>query len=94
MTDVARFHVAAAIDATTAGQRYIAAAAPFHWNDLINVIQKLAPKAKVASHLINATDDLGENDNAPGAALLEKWWGQKAFTAFEETIKQNLDADL
>ncbi len=94
MTDVARLYVAAAIDATTAGQRYVAAAAPFDWNDLIDVIQKLVPEAKVASHLGNATDDLGENDNAPGAALLEKWWGQKGFTGFEETIKQNLDADL
>jgi hypothetical protein len=94
MTDVARLHLAAAFDATVNGQRFIAAAAKFDWNELIDTVQKLAPAAKVAPRLENPDKDLGENDNAPGAALLKKWWGQDGYVGFEQTIRENLAGDL
>jgi hypothetical protein len=94
MTDVARLHLAAAFDATVTGQRFIAAAGKFDWNELIDTVQRLAPTAKVAPRLVNPDKDLGENDNAPGAALLKKWWGQDGYVGFEQTLRENLSADL
>ncbi|EPE32872.1 NAD dependent epimerase/dehydratase, putative [Glarea lozoyensis ATCC 20868] len=95
MTDVARLHLAASIDATIVGQRFIAAADKFNWNELIDEIQNLKPSAKVAPHFPEPVDkDLGEKDNAPGAALLTKWWDQKGYTSFEQTLRENLAADL
>jgi nucleoside-diphosphate-sugar epimerase len=94
MNDVARLHLAAAFDATVIGQRFIAAAAKFDWNELIDVVQKLAPTAKVAPRLVNPDKNLGENDNAPGAALLKKWWGQEGYVGLEQSIRKNLSADL
>jgi hypothetical protein len=90
MTDVARIHLAAAFDSTIVGQRFIAAAAPFNWNELIDVVQKIKPSAKVAKHLADPGKDLGEQDNAPGEGVLIKWWGQEGYTSFEETIRENL----
>lgn len=95
MTDVARIHLAAAFDATIIGQRFIAAADKFDWNKLIDEIQKLKPSAKVAPHYPEPIGrDLGENENAPGAALLTKWWDQKGYTSLEQTLRDNLAAEL
>ncbi|KAK3653217.1 hypothetical protein LTR56_004753 [Elasticomyces elasticus] len=94
MTDVARLHLAAAFDATIVGQRFIASAAPFNWNEMIDVVQKLKPSAQVAPHYAEPNVDMGDNDNAPGAALLNKWWDQGGYTSFEETIRENLVAEL
>lgn len=86
--------LAAAFDATVIGQRFIAAAGKFDWNELIDVVQKLAPTAKVAPRLVNPDKDLGNNDNTPGAALLKKWWGQEGYVDLEHSIRENLSADL
>lgn len=92
MTDVARIHLAAAFDATVAGERFIAAADKFHWNELIDTVQKIVPSAKVAEHLPEPINkDLGENDNAPGAVMLAKWFGQGSYTGLEETIRRHLE---
>ncbi|EHK99821.1 putative Ankyrin-3 [Glarea lozoyensis 74030] len=56
MTDVARLHLAASIDATIVGQRFIAAADKFNWNELIDEIQNLKPSAKVAPHFPEPVD--------------------------------------
>jgi len=95
MTDVARIHLAAAFDATIAGERFIAAADKFHWNELIDTVQKIAPSAKVAEHLPEPIDkDLGENDNAPGSAVLAKWFGQNGYTGLEEALRRNLEGEF
>ncbi|KAK5709724.1 hypothetical protein LTR17_019544 [Elasticomyces elasticus] len=94
MTDVARLHLAAAFDATIVGQRFIASAAPFNWNEMIDVVQKLKPSAQVAPHYAEPNIDMGDNDNAPGETLLKKWWDQEGYTPFEETIRENLVAEL
>lgn len=91
MTDVARLHLAAAIDATITNERFLASAAPFNWNELIDVVQKIAPVAKVAEKLENPSVDIGVIDNAPGAEALRKWFGQEGWTGFEETLRENLE---
>jgi nucleoside-diphosphate-sugar epimerase len=95
MTDVARIHLAAAFDATVFGERFIAAADKFNWNELIDTVRRIAPDAKVAKHLPEPIDkDLGENDNNPGADLLAKWFGQSGYTGLEETIRRHLEGDV
>lgn len=63
------------------------------WNDMIDVIHKLRPEAKLPSHIPNEGSDLGKHDNKIGAALLVKWWGQDGYTGFEESIRRNLEGE-
>ncbi|KAL2075841.1 hypothetical protein VTL71DRAFT_784 [Oculimacula yallundae] len=93
MTDVARLHLAAAIDATITNERFLAAAAPFNWNELVDVVQKIAPDAKVAAHLEDPSIDIGVVDNQPGAEALKKWFGQDGWTGLEVSIRENLEGE-
>lgn len=84
-----RIHLAAAFDSTISGLRLIADADRFDWNELIDTVQKLAPSAAVSVRLSNPDIDLGESDNAPGLALMNKWWDQKEYTSLEQTVREN-----
>lgn len=95
MVDVSRIHLAAAFDKTIVGERFIAAASKFDWNELIDTIQKISPSANVAPRFPEPVDkDLGDNDFAPGEAVLKKWWRQDSYKSLEQTLRENLAADL
>lgn len=68
MTDVARIHLGAVCYSTVAGESFIVTVDKFHWTELKDTSQKLAPSAQSAAYLPGSIDrDLGENDNTPGA---------------------------
>lgn len=91
MTDVARIHVAAAIDLSVYNQRIMAFGCPFTWDEVIDAVQAAKPAATLPSHNSSQDRDLCEPDNSVGKNLLSKWWRQPMYTDLKETIKQNLE---
>ena len=91
MTDVARIHVAAAIDRSVTNERIMAFGYPFTWDEVIDAVQAAKPAASLPSHGSNKDRDLSEVDNSVGKNLLSKWWGQPKYTDLKETIRQNLE---
>ena len=91
MTDVARLHIAAAIDRTVANERIMGFGYPFTWNEVIDAVQAAKPAARLPPHGSNQDRDLSEVDNKIGEHLLGKWWGQVKYTDLKETIKQSLE---
>lgn len=91
MTDVARLHIAAAIDRTIANERIMAFGYPFTWDEVIDAVQMARPAARLPPHDSNPDRDLSDVDNSIGEYLLNKWWGQLKYTDLKETIKQNLE---
>ncbi|ORY62115.1 uncharacterized protein BCR38DRAFT_410560 [Pseudomassariella vexata] len=91
VVDCARLHVAATIDGSVVNERVLAFHEPFNWNDVIEVIRELKPDAKVVDIMPDLPRVLSEVDNALGAELLRKWWGQKGYTGLKESIRQNIE---
>ena len=91
MTDVARIHVAAAIDPTVANERIMAFGYPFTWDEVIDAMQAARPAARLPQHNPTQDRDLSEVDNKLGERLLSKWWGQAKFVDLKETIKQSIE---
>lgn len=92
--DDARIHVAAAIDATVRNERIFACDEPFNWTKVIHIIHATLPTKKLPSPDPNEPLDISDVDNALGAALLKKWWGQPGYKGLEQTIKETLEMCL
>lgn len=92
--DDARIHVAAAIDTTVRNERIFACDEPFNWTKVIDIIHATLPTKKLPSPDPNEPLDISDVDNALGAALLKKWWGQPGYKGLEQTIKETLEMCL
>lgn len=91
-TDVARIHVAAAIDLSLTNQRIIGFANRYNWNLIADAIKKAKPKAsKLPSHNPDEGIDLTEPDNGLAKDLLKKFWNQDDFMGLNESIAQNVE---
>jgi hypothetical protein len=90
--DDAKIHIAALIDKTVANDRIFAFAEPFDWNDVIDAVHKARPDATtIIEKLPPHGKDLSRVDNAQGAELLRKWFGQDGWKSLEESVKENLE---
>ncbi|KAL8895906.1 MAG: hypothetical protein Q9207_007957 [Kuettlingeria erythrocarpa] len=86
--DTGRLHVAALIDPDVEGQRILAFAHPFNWNDVLACLRKLAPERPFPADIEGQGRDLSRLDNGPGAELLRKF-GRSGWTSMEESVKNN-----
>nr|WPM83322.1 ProsC [Phaeosphaeria sp.] len=92
--DDARIHVAAAIDGTVAGERIFVCDSPFNWTLVIQTLRKALPDAQLPDPKPNELLDISTIDNALGADLLRKWWGQPGYKGLERTILETLEMCL
>ncbi|KAF2464021.1 NAD(P)-binding protein, partial [Lindgomyces ingoldianus] len=92
--DDARIHVAAAIDATVASERIFVCDSPFNWRLVIETLQKALPDAQLPAPDPNELLDISTIDNALGAKLLNRWWGQPGYKGLERTIRETLEMCL
>ncbi len=87
--DTARLHVAALIDPDIEGQRILAFAHPFNWNDVLACLRKLYPERPFPADIEGLGRDLSRLDNGPGAELLRKF-GRSGWTSMEKSVKNNV----
>lgn len=89
VTDDARLHIIAAIDKTVTNERVLAFDEPFNWNKVADIIEKITGRKPIDQDPTEP-EDLSTVDNARGAELLVKWWGQKGYQGLFESVKQNI----
>ena len=51
VTNDARIHLAALMDGLVKKERILAFDTPFNWNDIVDIIRKIRPDAKLPEHL-------------------------------------------
>lgn len=90
--DTARLHVAAATDSSIRNERILAFAEPYTWNNVLELIRKLRPEAKVPQNIDNNDQDLSTVDNQLAIRILKERFGLQGFTPLEQGIKDNLDS--
>lgn len=90
MTDDARIHIAALVDKTVCNERILAFDEPFNWNKVAAIVEKITGRRSVQDDP-NDGEDLSEVDNARGAELLRKWWGQNGYQGLYESVRQNIE---
>lgn len=89
--DDAKLHVAALVDEDVKSERIFAFAHTVNWNQLLGVMRKLRPQAKIAEDLRDDSKDLSTVTERPRAvAILKKNFGQSDWTPLEESIKANI----
>lgn len=86
--DTARLHLIALIDPECNGERIFSFAAPFNWNDLLDVFRKQNPGKKFLENREGIGRDLSQIPTDDAEALLKKHYG-KGFTSLEETLEAN-----
>lgn len=89
--DTARLHVAALTDADIQNERVFAFAEPFNWNAILRTLRKVRPNHEFPSDSENDEKDLSIIAlRARAEEILLKNFGQKGFTALEETLEANI----
>ena len=88
--DCAKLHVAALLDPTSADQRLFAFAAPFNWNDALQVLRELRPNMSIRRDFHDLGTDQSILPNAAAEQLLRKWYGH-GWSSLKETVMQNID---
>lgn len=91
VTDDARIHLAAALDGSLANRRIFAYDTAFNWNDVIDAVHQLRPDLPLPDHVPGLGRDLSEPDNALGAQLLRKWWGQDGYRGLLQSVREGLE---
>lgn len=89
--DDARLHlIAAVMDEDLKNERIFAFADTFTGNEVIDVISKLRPEAKLEKDPKEGRD-ISKVPNELGAELLKKWYGQNGYKSLEQSLKENLE---
>ncbi|KAI1313539.1 hypothetical protein F5Y03DRAFT_336937 [Xylaria venustula] len=91
VVDDAKIHIAAAVDGTLANERIFAFAYPYNWNDVLDVFRELWPDKTFLENDPKLGRDLSKVDNALGAKLLKKWYGQESYTDLKGSIRQQIE---
>lgn len=90
--DTARLHVAAATDSSVAGERILAFAEPYNWNQILDICRKARPQANVPANLDNDDKDLSTVDNELARSILKNRFGQEDLLPLEKGIVDTLDS--
>ena len=88
--DTARLHVAALIDPDISGQRILAFAYPFNFNDVLACLRRLYPDKTFPGDIEGLGRDLSKLDNSQGADILRRF-GRDGWTGLEESVRENVD---
>jgi len=95
--DTARLHAAVVTDLKYDGERLLAFAEPFNWNQLLALAHKYAPKDKVAGitqKIDNDDKDLSTVATADAVRVLKEKYGQDGFLSLDEAMKENIASSL
>jgi nucleoside-diphosphate-sugar epimerase len=90
VVDTARVHLIAAVDGSVAGERILNYSYPFNFNDVLDLVRELRPGSRLPDNNPALGRDLRKVDNARGAELLKKWYGQNGWTSLKESLIQNI----
>lgn len=89
VVDCARIHLTALLDESLENERILAYNVPFNFNVVLDTFRDLFPNRSFVENQEQG-EDLSEVDNALGAELLVKWYGQKGYTPLKHSLKQNV----
>jgi len=89
--DDARIHIAAAIDPTVANERIWAVDEPTDWEHVLSAMRDFLPNRELPAPKFTAPAEKSEIDNALGAELLRKWWGQDGYKGLKKTAYEQLE---
>ncbi|KAH6661477.1 hypothetical protein F5X68DRAFT_145613, partial [Plectosphaerella plurivora] len=93
VVDCARLHLIALVDGTIENELILAFNVPFNWNTVLDQFRAFfLDKSFAANRQLGS--DLSEVDNAFGADLLKKWYGQEGYTSLEESLCKNVEEIL
>lgn len=84
--DTARIHVAALLYSDIESERLFAWAAPFNWNDMLEIFRKLYPDKDFMDDIPNLGKDLSKVANKKAEDLLKRF-GKDGWTSLEQSIK-------
>ncbi|KAI0149963.1 NAD(P)-binding protein [Hypoxylon sp. NC0597] len=88
--DTAALHVAAAVYPDVGGERLFAFAAPFNWNDILQVLKKSYPKHKFSEEIPGLGRYESKVANERAEELLKRLTGH-GWTSFEDSVKANAE---
>jgi len=89
--DTCKLHIAALVDEDIKSERIFAFAETFTWNQLLGVLRKLRPQRKFAEDVPDNGRDLSVVVKQGRAVeILNKNFGQSAWTPLEESVKVNI----
>ncbi|VUC31496.1 unnamed protein product [Clonostachys rosea] len=89
VVDCARLHLIALLDKSLKNERILAFNVPFNFNVILDSFRALFPDRTFVENQEQG-EDLSEVDNALGAALLGKWYGQEGYTPMVKSLEQNV----
>ena len=90
VVDCARLHLIALVDGSLDKERILAFYKPWNWNVILDRFRKLFPDRSFPANR-ELGEDLSEVDNALGAELLRKWYGQDGYTDFDESLRKQVE---
>ncbi|KAJ5652994.1 hypothetical protein N7507_010420, partial [Penicillium longicatenatum] len=90
VTDAARLHLAALLDATVANERVLAFGHSINWNDIIDSIHRSRPELHLPTRIPDLGRDLRNVESSLPMKLLKKWWDQDGFSELDHTVRENL----
>ncbi|PHH63092.1 hypothetical protein CDD81_6337 [Ophiocordyceps australis] len=92
VTDTALLHVAALLEEDVVGERLLAFAGPFNWNDTVDLLEKIAGNGeKRWVRMDEDPRDLKTVDTARSEELLRRY-GRPGFTSLEASLKECVDS--
>ncbi|RAK96752.1 NAD(P)-binding protein [Aspergillus ibericus CBS 121593] len=91
--DTARLHVIGLLDPNVQAERLFACAAPFRWDDAVQILRKLQPHNSVIPNAVK--DKVKEKfqivPSGRAEQLLREFYGRPGWTPLEESLKRGLD---
>jgi nucleoside-diphosphate-sugar epimerase len=88
--DTVLLHLAALTLEEVNGERLIAMAGPFAWNDIVEILRRRFPeREKMVKHVDEAPRDIGHVDNARSAEVLRKM-GRDGFRSLEDSLVEGM----
>ncbi|SPO04382.1 related to dihydroflavonol-4-reductase [Cephalotrichum gorgonifer] len=88
--DVARLHVAALLSKSITNERIYACAAPFTWNQVLDVLRRLYPSRQLAEDIEGAKLSVLGYPTKRGEQLLQNTFGREGWSSLEETVAENV----
>lgn len=91
VTDTALLHVAALLEEDVVGERLLACAGPFNFNETVALMEKLGDGSRRWERIENTDRDLKTVDSTRALELLRRY-GRPGFTGLEESLREAIES--
>ncbi|KAF4506947.1 hypothetical protein G6O67_005629 [Ophiocordyceps sinensis] len=91
VTDTALLHVAALLEEDVVGERLLACAGPFNFNETVALMERLGDGSRRWERIENTDRDLKTVDSTRALELLRRY-GRPGFTGLEESLKEAIES--